>query len=141
MARRSGGRRPWHGAAAAAHGAGAREDGGPSWRAERGAEERIWSCRGPLVGEAGRRPWQIVLEGGNHGMGRRRLSAAPTLEKTADHGGARSEAETHGSGRSHVRSGRSGAPHRDPWAGQRLEIGIGGAGRRREMQARGGRKL
>ena len=41
--------------------------------------------------------------------------AAPALGKTADHGGTWSEAETHGSGRSQVKSGRSGAPHRDPW--------------------------
>ena len=33
---------------------------------------------------------------------------------------ARSEAETHGSGRSQVRSGRSGAPHRDPWCSIRI---------------------
>ena len=65
-------------------------------------------------------------------MGRRRLSAAPALGKTADHGGARSEAETHGSGRSQVRSGRSGAPHRDPWPEARFVRERSGRGKGEE---------
>ena len=48
MAHRSGGRRPWHGTAAAERGAGAREDGGPWRRAERGGDARIWSLPGQI---------------------------------------------------------------------------------------------
>ena len=56
-------------------------------------------------------------------MGRRRLSAAPALEKTTDHGGARIEAETHGSTR---RRTDLAAPRSD-LAAVELHIGIHGA--------------
>ena len=114
MARSSGGRRPWHGTAAAGRGADAREDDGPWRRAEQGGDARIWSLPGQIGPQWSSTSGSMVLL-----FLKQRKTRFVEGEKRK------------GEGR------RREIGHTGEVTGRRPEVGRGGAGHRREEQARG----